>query len=233
MRLLALDIGNTARKWALLQEGRVVAHGHWQQPRDLPQDWQRLGWIASGQVDAPTQGWLQARQSTQITGQTPGLLQNAYQTPHTLGADRWAAINGAWALAQGKPAVVFDLGTALTCEVAQEGSYLGGSISPGLHLRLEALHRHTAQLPLPDVAQTYHFPALNTREALLAGAVQGVFLEITGRISLLTAQLGEHPQVYICGGDAPFFENHWKTPIFARPHLVAEGIWHLMQLQNA
>lgn len=231
MALLALDIGNTARKWAVVAGGVVSAHGHWHTVADLPaQGWARVGYVASGAVDAATATWLQAQAATHLTGQTPGLLHNRYETPHTLGADRWAAANGAWAQRRAgcTAVVVFSLGTACTCEVVQAGHYLGGSISPGVQLRLQALHAHTAALPLVAPGPC-RFPAPTTHEALLAGALKGMALELNGRVAQVTALLGSPPDVFVCGGEAPYFESYWKTPIFARPHLVLEGIWHLMQ----
>ena len=80
---------------------------------------------------------------------TPMPLKVDYDTPGTLGADRIAAALGAAELFPGEDCLIFDFGTAITVDlVTSDGIFIGGNISPGLSLRLSALHEHTGRLPL-------------------------------------------------------------------------------------
>lgn len=164
-----------------------------------------------------------------LDSQTPVPIRNAYDTPHTLGADRIAAAVGATVLFPGQDCVVLDLGTCLTADfIDREGVFRGGLISPGLHMRFRAMHEQTARLPLvtfepnelelwPDVT------AKNTRQALLSGVVNGLMFEMNG---IIERHRRERPGVVVllCGGDAPSFESRLKGPIFAVPELVLIGL---------
>jgi len=116
-----------------------------------------------------------------MTGDTPVPLHNAYATPSTLGADRLAAAVGAATLFPGRDLLVVDMGTAVTYDhVTSGGTFAGGFIAPGLQMRLDALHDHTARLPRLEAAPIdldIRF-ATSTREAMLGGALLGICAEI-------------------------------------------------------
>ncbi|MCA3407275.1 MAG: type III pantothenate kinase, partial [Roseomonas sp.] len=67
--------------------------------------------------------------------------------PEEVGADR--LLNALAAHTRyGGPLIVIDFGTATTFDVVDgDGSYLGGAISPGINLSIEALHKAAARLP--------------------------------------------------------------------------------------
>jgi type III pantothenate kinase len=157
---------------------------------------------------------------------TPGKIVNAYATPDTLGADRWLAMHGARSLCPTGRLLVIDLGTALTYDyLTDDDRYLGGGISPGLNLRFQALHSHTARLPLLalGVAQP-KLIGTTTAESIASGVENGLLFELQGTQNAYRA-LAETPlQTIVTGGDAPRFENLLEKPIFASPHLVALGI---------
>ena len=68
-------------------------------------------------------------------------------SPQDVGADRLANAVGGH-IKYNKPLVVVDFGTATTFDVVDgAGNYVGGAISPGINLSLEALHSMTAKLP--------------------------------------------------------------------------------------
>ena len=69
-----------------------------------------------------------------------------YDNPKEVGADRIANAVGAYDL-YGGPCVVVDLGTATTFDaISRAGEYLGGAITPGVAISLEALFQHAAAL---------------------------------------------------------------------------------------
>ena len=76
-------------------------------------------------------------------------INNKYLTPQTLGADRLAAVIGANCLYPGKSNLVIDAGTCVTYDlIDNDANYFGGSISPGLNMRYNALNYYTGGLPL-------------------------------------------------------------------------------------
>ncbi len=152
---------------------------------------------------------------------------NGYQSPHTLGLDRIAAAVGAWYLAGNGPVLGIDLGTCITFDfVDHRDTYLGGSISPGVQMRLLAMHQQTAKLPLAQLSAESPPPELvgrDTRSCLQSGVYHGTKQELTGIIKEYQS-LYPGLKVYICGGDAKFFESLTKDYIFVIPNLVLHGL---------
>lgn len=147
-----------------------------------------------------------------------------YRTPATLGADRLAAVMGARVLQPEGTLLVVDAGTCITYDVlTADNHFAGGNISPGVEMRLAALHEHTARLP--RVAAQGETPLLgfDTITAMRSGVMHGIAYEIEGYIRRL-----EQQYVGICtfltGGDRPDFLVSPKSRIFADDYLVSRGL---------
>jgi type III pantothenate kinase len=151
-----------------------------------------------------------------------------YRTPQTLGVDRIAAVAGASALFPGQDCLVIDAGTCITYEfLTADGNYRGGSISPGIRMRFEAMNKFTARLPLAGPIKAAALVGATTEESLQSGVMIGVEEEIKGMITRYEAQAPEL-QVLMCGGDASFFENIRKPSIFVAPDLVLHGLRRIL-----
>ena len=156
---------------------------------------------------------------------------NAYATPDTLGLDRIAAVAGAAALHPGLPCLVVDAGTCITFDLlTADGVYRGGNISPGVRMRLRAMHEQTAALPLvaPDAAET-GLLGVSTETALRKGAQLGASLEIEAFVARCAAEQAGL-RVLLTGGDADLLAAPLKTKIFATPHLVLHGLHEILRL---
>jgi type III pantothenate kinase len=162
MTTLALDLGNTALKYGAFTAASLQESGVLSAPGQLRDLWERTqpehAILASVATEAEAQPWLNElsgvlRQILPLRpGFTPVPVGNAYATPHTLGADRLAGAVGAAHLRPGQPTLVVDAGTALKLDlVTADGRYHGGSIGPGLRMRLRALHTFTGRLPLVEL----------------------------------------------------------------------------------
>ena len=107
-----------------------------------------------------------------------------------------------------------------------DGTYHGGSIAPGLQLRLRALHAFTGRLPLLDLPPpdaTIPLVGDSTTGSLLSGVVNGAVAEIGGLVARYQAQypgLG----VLLTGGDAAFLAARLPGRIFVVPELVLLGL---------
>ena len=152
---------------------------------------------------------------------TPMPLKVDYDTPGTLGADRIAAALGAAELFPGEDCLIFDFGTAITVDlVTSDGIFIGGNISPGLSLRLSALHEHTGRLPLVS-------PAVPVRMYGRNGVVLGIMFEVEKYI-----ESNPHCRIIFTGGDSLFFAKKLKSPIFVTFNLVLKGLFKIAQLNN-
>lgn len=160
---------------------------------------------------------------------TPVTFINTYRTPHTLGLDRIAAICGAQYLFPMVSCLVIDIGTCITYDVIdKQGVYHGGGISPGVEMRLKAMHKFTSKLPLLAPKYTISLIGNSTATCLLSGAVIGTEAEIEGIISRYT-QYFEELNIIICGGGAKIFESKIKGHIFALPNLVLIGLNRILR----
>lgn len=165
-----------------------------------------------------------------FSSELDGGVRNLYKTPSTLGLDRYAAVVGAYALNPGANSLVIDAGTCITYDfINREGAYYGGSISPGIRMRLKSMNTFTGRLPLidfdPDFNKDY---GDDTAGAMLSGVANGVVYEAIGFIQQYEQKWpGLH--VVLCGGDFNFFDRQLKSSIFAgnvkvEPHLVLIGL---------
>ena len=133
---------------------------------------------------------------------------NLYETPETLGYDRMAAVVAAHDQFPGKDILVIDAGTCITYEFVDSlGQYHGGNISPGLWMRLKALHQFTGRLPL---------------------------VHAEGRMPYITAMKHKYPEllVFLTGGDDFSFDTKLKSVIFADRFLVLKGLNRILNYNN-
>jgi type III pantothenate kinase len=154
---------------------------------------------------------------------TPVPVDNHYGTPDTLGLDRLAAVIGGMDWAKG-PLLAIDLGTCITYDfLNEEGAYKGGAISPGLQMRAKAMATQTANLPLVEINPEVGFVGNSTVTCLQSCVYYGVMAEISGIIENYS-QNHDDLKVFICGGDAKYFERLTKDHIFVIPNLVLHGL---------
>ncbi len=230
---LAIDIGNARIKLGIYKNDELVEKQTWESwdLNDLKtwttnQNIQNVILCNVGQEVPPEieQFLHQHFFYIELNSETPLPIQNAYQTPKTLGKDRIAAVVGAFALFPNQTCVAIDAGTCITYEVlTKEGVYLGGNIAPGLQMRLEAMHHFTAKLPLVEIAETESWIGYSTKSAMQNGAQLGLILEIDGFIERCRRELGEL-NVILTGGDADFLATYIKSKIFVNPNLVLQGL---------
>ena len=104
-----------------------------------------------------------------------------------LGTDH--AVNCIAAIAKyGAPVLILDFGTATTIDaVNPDGTYLGGTIGPGLQVSLDALVSRTAMLPRVELQMPPTVLGRNTVEQIQAGVVGGY----VGNIEYLVRQVME------------------------------------------
>lgn len=151
-------------------------------------------------------------------------INNLYLTPATLGVDRLAGVCGARQLFPFQNCLVIDSGTCIKYDfVNKDGDYLGGSISPGMKMRFQAVHTFTARLPLITPAEKAKLVGDSTETCIQSGVINGMIAEIDGIIQQYQLKFGDL-RVILCGGDAMFFENKLKASIFASPELVLIGL---------
>ncbi len=121
------------------------------------------------------------------------------------GPDRLANAAGAYQR-YGGDVVVVDFGTATNFDVvASDGAYVGGVISPGVNLSLEALAAGAAALPHVDISQPEKVIGTNTVGAIQSGVFWGYSGLIEGLVARIKGEYGREMKVIATGGLAPLF----------------------------
>ncbi len=150
-----------------------------------------------------------------------------YATPHTLGLDRIAAAAGAAVLMPGRPLLIADAGTALTLDLLDgTRTFRGGNISPGIKLRLRALHAFTGRLPRVEKSGACPLFGYDTDTAMRSGAIRGIAAEVADAYRRAVITIAAEALV-LTGGDAgliePLLISEGITPV-REQHLVAVGL---------
>lgn len=160
---------------------------------------------------------------------TPLPIQILYETPRTLGADRIAVAVGAGFLHNNQNCLIIDIGTCITYDfIDKSGQYHGGGISPGVEMKLKAMHKFTSKLPVVAAKGKQKLIGKTTKECMLSGVINGTIAEMEGIISRYE-QFFDDLTIIICGGEAIFFESKIKGHIFAVPNLVLVGLNQILR----
>ncbi|NLV82723.1 MAG: type III pantothenate kinase [Synergistaceae bacterium] len=129
-------------------------------------------------------------------------LKVKIKNPAELGADR--KLNSIAGIKKyGAPLIIVDLGTAITFDIiSPDGAYIGGIISPGMELGMEALFLHTAKLPQIVLTAPANYIGRSTIEAIQSGMVYGTIGMIDTLIAGVFKELGGPCRVIATGGNA-------------------------------
>ena len=110
--------------------------------------------------------------------------------PREVGADRLVNAVAAYERVH-DTCVVVDFGTAITYDVVSAaGEYLGGIITPGAEISIDALYERAAKLPKVELAQPRALIGKSTVEAIRSGIVFGFAGQVDGIVRRLRDELG-------------------------------------------
>ena len=234
--LLVIDIGNSRTKWALAgDDGKLTEFEVCMNVNITASNLSAAAQKADSVLIANVAGETMAQQITHLlkplavnfltVNQQACGVTNGYAEPAKLGADRWAALVAAWQRTK-HATVVVNAGTAITIDVLDEkGSFLGGSIMPGLRLMHASLSDNTAQLKLSEgIAQ--NFPN-NTQDAMATGNINAVAGAIGIMLKRLEKQCGWLPKLILSGGDAFIIADALKLnlkQVIMMENLVLQGL---------
>ncbi len=147
-----------------------------------------------------------------------------YDNPREVGADRIVNAAAGHHL-YGGPLVIVDFGTAITFDaVSAAGEYLGGAISPGLGIALEALIDRTARLPRVETAVPPSVIGKNTVHSIQSGIAYGYRGLVREIVARMKAELGEGAKVVATGGQSLVFSEEAKVFDLINPDLTLLGL---------
>ena len=167
-----------------------------------------------------------------LTGKTalvvgPGLktgLNIKVENPSQTGAD--LVVGCVAALREHKaPRIVIDMGTATTIVVLdKDGAFIGGSISPGVKISLDALTDRTALLPGLQLDQPKKAIGRNTIDCMRSGIMLGNACMLDGMVERMEEELGYKTTVVATGGIAKFVLPLCKREMIYDKDLLVKGL---------
>jgi type III pantothenate kinase len=146
-----------------------------------------------------------------------------YDNPKEVGADRVANAVGAFDL-YGGPCIVVDLGTATTFDaISASGEYLGGAITPGVAISLEALFQHAAALRRVELVAPRDVIGRSTVESIQSGTLYGFAAQVDGLCRRFMEELGPST-VVATGGLSELVAPHAEVIEHVEPWLTLHGL---------
>ncbi len=227
--LLAVDVGNSNIKFALLDGRTIVAR--WK----IDSDENRTGdayarWLMPLMIEH------KAVSAIIISTVVPNILEHLQNlgrnhfnlepiiarndsvnwgiainvdNPVSVGSDRLVNAIGAHQEHEGD-LIVVSLGTATTIDhIGDDGSYNGGIIAPGMALSRDALAAAAAQLPHIAIKRPLHKKVIgkNTQDQILIGIYWGYFSLIEGLMNRMKAEIDKPIKVIATGGLSALFHR--------------------------
>ena len=145
-------------------------------------------------------------------------------SPAEVGADRLCNIAGGY-YKYGGPVLILDFGTAITFDIInKKGTYLGGSISPGLETVIATLHREAAKLPTVSLEFPDQSIGKNTIEHIQSGIMFGTASMVDGMVRRAEKETGMKMKVVATGGLAEIICQETETVDHIEPDLTLDGL---------
>ena len=223
MKRLDVDIGNSRTKWRF---GGVRGTAPGVLPpalEDVP-DRVCIACVAAARDEILTRFEAAFGVRPEFAETVPELagVTCGYENPALLGVDRWLALVAAWNMVR-RPAVVADLGTAVTLDfVTGDGRHVGGYIVPGPGMMAKALARDTALVRVTGDLARDLLPGRDTSQAVRRGTTAMLVSFIEWSVAQFSR--GESPVVFLTGGDAENVAGGLSLPVRVEPDLVFDGL---------
>ena len=245
--LMAIDIGNTHIVLGIYKDEQLVSH--WRLSTKIDRtvdeygiilrnlflhndlDHHDVNAIAVSSVVPPVMPTIEGmtRQYFQLEPLVvgPGVktgMPILYDNPREVGADR--IVNAVAGFEHyGGPLLIIDFGTATTfCVVSAQGEYLGGAITIGIDVAMEALFQKTAKLPRIELVKPAKIIGRNTVTSLQSGLVYGFIGQVEGIIQRIKEELNEDLYVVATGGICRYMAGESSLINKEDPYLTLEGL---------
>lgn len=158
-------------------------------------------------------------------------LEITYPRPDEIGADR--IVNAVAAIRMYEaPQIIIDFGTATTfCYIDEAMSYVGGIISPGIKISMDALYNHASKLPKIELEEPENVIGQSTVEAMQSGVYYGYVAQVDGIVEQIKKTMNTEPTVIATGGLAPLIARGSKTIEHINTDLTLIGLNIIYQNQ--
>ncbi len=169
---------------------------------------------------------LTSKKALVVNYQTDMGIRIAMEHPDKVGIDLLVDAVAATMEYSGK-VVIFDMGTATTCSVIDEGVYLGTIIIPGIGISNEALTQKASQLPKVELKAPKNLIGKNTIESMQSGIIYANAAMLDGLVKRVEDSLGAEVTVIATGGIAGLIIPHCERHMVYEPDLLLKGLWNI------
>jgi type III pantothenate kinase len=237
--MLAIDVGNTYIKAAVIDDGGVTETSYLSTEECIREN---RFFSLSPLAESGKKGIVVAsvrkqaleiikEEALSLFGKSPFIvdihtetgIRNLYLSPHTLGIDRLVTAAAAWHMyrKEGRSVITIDMGTATTVDlISASGEFTGGIIAPGLQSALSGLLENAPELPKVTVEKTERLIGRTTSECMFSGAVTSQAAMIRG----LTDMIDDQAVVVVTGGMIPMISNWLKESYIIDENLMFKGL---------
>src|SRR3954447_15835114 len=211
--LIAVDVGNTQTHVGMFRDQELVQHWRFATIREATGD--QIAVVMSGVLGlrglalADVDGAIVSSVVPQLAHEYEYISENyldgqllvvgptiksgmpiRIERPHELGTDRLVNAVAAWEQYH-EACVVVDFGTSTNYDVvSDEGEYLGGIISPGIEISMDALYDRAAKLTKVDIEAPKEVIGRSTQAALQSGLVYGFAGQVDGILRRVRGEMG-------------------------------------------
>jgi type III pantothenate kinase len=253
--LLAVDVSNTHTKIGVYNGDRLVRHWRVRTEHERTADEygvlllglfgaagasvSEIGGVIVASVVPPMNSTIDELARTYFGHEPmhvgPGIktgMPILYDNPKEVGADR--IVNSVAAYERYKEAcIVVDFGTATTFDcVSKRGEYLGGVITPGLGIALDALCAKTAKLPKVELVKPPKVVGKTTVHAIQAGAIYGYVALVDGLVDRIRGEIGAGARVIATGGFGGLLAPESRTIEAVDEFITLDGLRLIYRLNQ-
>jgi type III pantothenate kinase len=244
--LLAIDVGNTNTMLGVYRAEKLMRH--WRIQTEAERTVDEYGVLLQGLFGAsaidlaidgaiiscvvpPMQKTVEAvsREYLRVEPMTvgPGIktgMPILYDNPKEVGADRIANAVAAYERTH-DTTIVVDFGTATTFDyISSKGEYVGGVITPGPGISLEALYQRAAKLYRVEMAKPPRVVGRNTIHAIQSGIIYGYVAMVDGLVRRIQEENGVTARVFATGGFAELLAPESETIEEVDEFLTLDGL---------
>jgi len=251
--MLVIDVGNTNTVFGVFCQGKLSADFRVETRRNRTEDeyyalldpmFRRAGFsldkvceVVVASVVPPTSypitklaGILTGKPPLHVDHKLDLGLKLLYHRPQEMGADRLVDAFYAWK--KYGASIVVDFGTATTFDVvSSKGEYVGGCITPGIRISMDALFTYASRLPRIEVERPANIIGRSTEEAMQSGVYFGYVAMVDGLVRRLEDSAGFSPTVIATGGLAGLIAADSTTITVVEPNLTLLGLEMIFRLQ--
>lgn len=244
--LLAIDVGNTNTVLGVYEGSKLVRHWRIQTIQERTVDEYgvlfqgftgsmtpkpRIDGVIISCVVPPLANTIEAVSRTYL-GIEPVLVGPGtrtgmavlYDNPREVGADR--IVNAVAAYERTRDTtIVVDFGTATTFDyISAKGEYVGGVITPGPGISLEALYQRAAKLYRVEMTKPPRVVGRNTVHAIQSGIIFGYVAMVDGLVRRIQQENGVKARVLATGGFAELLAPESETIEEVDEFLTLDGL---------